>query len=90
MQIEERIARLIAVGASVAANCQSCLDANVTKALEAGSNRELIANAVAIGKLVRHGAASSMDSFILDLNASGVAGLADAIPCDCGLPRRTP
>ena len=88
MPLEERIARLIAVGASVAGNCQPCLDVNVRKALEAGSNSEQIAQALAIGKLVRKGAASSVDAFITELEASAVSAGVEGMTCDCGLPGR--
>ncbi|NTU63269.1 MAG: carboxymuconolactone decarboxylase family protein, partial [Chloroflexi bacterium] len=40
MNLDNRILELIAVGASVAANCQPCLDYNVRKALEFGADRQ--------------------------------------------------
>ncbi len=89
MQLEERIARLIAVGASVAANCQPCLEANIQKALTAGAENKDVAEAIVIGRRVREGAASSMDSFVSQLEASAIATGLDAISCDCGQPRRT-
>ena len=90
MQLEERMARLIAVGASVAANCEACLDRNVKKALEAGADDGQIAEAISIGKLVRKGAASGMDSFLSEFAASAVPAAVDDISCDCGLSRRRP
>ena len=89
MQLEERIARLIAVGASVAANCEPCLDANARKALEAGADASLIAEAIAVGKLVRKGAAASMDAFLSEMAASAVATGTEGISCDCTNTRRT-
>ena len=88
MQLEERIARLIAVGASVAANCESCLDVNAKKAFEAGADPSLIAEAIAVGKLVRKGAASSMDAFLSELEGSVVLTEAGGITCDCGVRGR--
>jgi len=49
---------LIAVGASVTANCQPCLDFHVGKAREYGAGEKDIAMAVAVGKTVRKGAAA--------------------------------
>ncbi len=37
MSLENRIKELIAIGASVTANCQPCLEYHVGKAKEAGS-----------------------------------------------------
>jgi AhpD family alkylhydroperoxidase len=85
MKLDERIARLIAVGASITANCQPCLQINVTKALECGIDEQEIAEAIRVGKMVRQGAASKMDKFALGLNtaASSSASPAD-VGCECG------
>ncbi len=55
---------LIAIGASVTANCKPCLEYHVAKAKENGAADEEIAEAVAVAKMVRKGAASKMDEFI--------------------------
>jgi AhpD family alkylhydroperoxidase len=68
MKLEARILRLIAVGASITANCQPCLQTNVTMALEAGAAEQEIAEAIEVGKRVRQGAASKMDMFISSLH----------------------
>jgi AhpD family alkylhydroperoxidase len=75
---------LIAVGASVAANCQPCLQINVSKALEEGAGNDEIADAIEVGKMVRKGAASKMDTFAASLNPSVpvAAGSADG-GCGC-------
>lgn len=85
MKLDDRILRLIAVGASITANCQPCLQINVTKALESGADEQEIAEAVEVGKMVRRGAASKMDKFALSLNyaAPSSAG-ATAGGCGCG------
>ena len=83
MQLDERIARLIAVGASVTANCQPCISTNMKKALEAGADRGEIAQAIAIGRMVRKGAASHMDSYIAVISDTTASLPAEA--CDCGL-----
>ena len=79
--LDGRIAYLIAVGASVAANCQPCLQTNIRKAMEAGADAESMAEAMAIGKLVRGGAASGMDAMISQL---GEAVSASALSGGCG------
>ena len=68
MKLDERMMRLIAVGASITANCQPCLQTNVAKALESGANEGEIAEAIWVGKMVRRGAASKMDEFAASLN----------------------
>ena len=58
-----QIKELIAVGASITANCQPCLTYHVGKAREAGVTEEEIREAIAIAKMVRKGAMSKMDQF---------------------------
>jgi len=48
MQLEERIMRLIAVGASITANCQPCLQTNIAKARENGCDEQEIAEVLGI------------------------------------------
>lgn len=67
MKLDERTMRLIAMGASISANCQPCLQTNVAKALNAGINRQEIAEAIEVGKRVRIGAASKMDKIASEL-----------------------
>jgi len=83
MELDNRILRLIAVGASVTANCQPCLQINVAKALESGANQQEIAEAIVVGKMVRKGAASKMDNFITSLNQDD-ANSADTLTVSCG------
>ncbi len=63
MKLDNQILALIAVGASVTANCQPCLEHNVGTATKYGAAPEQIAEAVRIGKMVRQGAASKLDQF---------------------------
>ena len=83
MEQDKRIRMLIAVGASVSANCQPCLQTNAARALEAGIPLQEIASAIEIGKLVRQGAASKMDQFISSLSAEAAARTGEA-DCGCG------
>ena len=80
MKLDERMMRLIAVGASIAANCQPCLQTNTAKALESGANEGEIAEAIWVGTMVRRGAASKMDEYAASLNQS--VPLAASVPDD--------
>ena len=84
MKLDHRIQALIAVGASVSANCQPCLERAVCMARECGADSQEIAEAIEVGKRVRHGAAAKMDRFALGLNsaAPSVAGGTEA-GCEC-------
>jgi AhpD family alkylhydroperoxidase len=75
MKLEEKTMRLIAVGASVAANCQPCLQTNTTKALEEGIGEQEISEAIEVGKMVRRGAANKMDKFITNLSPANAAAV---------------
>ncbi len=84
MKLDDRTIRLIAVGASITANCQPCLETNMAKALQCGADDQDIAEAIEIGKMVRKGAASKMDKFAAGLNATAVAvALPTTGGCEC-------
>lgn len=84
MKVDDRIRELIAVGASITANCQPCLQYHVTKALESGADGQEITEAVEVGKLVRKGAASKMDKFASSLNqAAPLAASSSNEGCGC-------
>ena len=72
MSLDIRIAELIAVGASVTANCQPCLQYHVGKARECGADDQDIADAVTVGKSVRQGAAAKMDAMAAGLSRSAL------------------
>ena len=85
MRLDKQILELIAVGASVAANCQSCLEHNAGKALEYGADGQQIAEAIEVGKKVRQGAASHMDKFTLGLSSTALSSAsATDGRCGCG------
>jgi AhpD family alkylhydroperoxidase len=85
MKLDNRIQELIAVGASIAANCQPCLKHHFKKASESGTNEQEIAEAVEIGRMVRKGALSSMDKFVAGLNQAVASGITEAVEgCGCG------
>lgn len=57
---------LIAIGASVTAHCQPCLDYHVSAARKLGVADDHIQTAIDVGKQVRRGAASAMDKKIAE------------------------
>jgi len=70
MKLDARIKELIAVGASLTANCQPCLQYHVSKARESGADDEEIEIAIAVAKAVRKGAAAKMDDFAMRMGAA--------------------
>lgn len=68
MKLDDRIKELIAVGASIAANCQPCLQYHTGEARKCGADEQAIMEAVEVGKMVRRGAASKMDKFAATLS----------------------
>lgn len=84
MKLDEQIKELIAVGASVAANCQSCLEYHVGKAQETGAGAQEITEAVQVGKMVRKGAASKVDQLASSLiQAASLTAGASNEGCGC-------
>jgi AhpD family alkylhydroperoxidase len=84
--MDGRMKKLIAVGASVGANCHPCLEYHVGNALESGVNREEIREAVEVGKAVRGGAAAGIDRLALKLlggEATGLSGEGKESSCCC-------
>lgn len=73
--MENKIKRLIAVGASISANCQQCLQRNVSKAKEDGVNEDEIKEAIEVGKLVRKGAMHKMDTFTANLGYESLSNI---------------
>lgn len=67
--MDVRTEELIAIGASVTANCKPCLKYHVAKARENGAEEHEIASAIEIGMRVRKGAASQMDELVSTISA---------------------
>ena len=76
MKLDNRVKELIAIGASITANCQPCLEYHVEKAREYGADEQDIAEAIEMGKMVRKGASAKMDKY--------AAGFSLAAPKECG------
>lgn len=71
--MENKIKMLIAVGASVTANCQPCLKTAVSQAQGIGVEEKEILEAIAIGRIVRKGAIGKMDHFASTLTGKNVS-----------------
>ena len=70
--MEDKTKLLIAVGASVTANCLPCLKTAVTEAQSVGVDMKEIMEAIAIGRVVRKGAFGKMDRFASSLTGTNV------------------
>ncbi len=84
MELDELTKELVAVGASVAANCHPCVQYHVKKAREVGAGGQQIKDAIGVGKVVRKGAASKMDQLVSTLTALPGDGAAGGLEDDGG------
>jgi AhpD family alkylhydroperoxidase len=76
---------LIAIGASVTANCRPCLRYHVSQAREHGADEQDIREAIAVAKMVRKGALAKMDQFASTLfKAAEATGDVSEQGCGCG------
>jgi AhpD family alkylhydroperoxidase len=82
MELDERILNLIAVGASIGANCRPCLQSNIALALDTGADEQEIKTAIAVGKTVRQ-CVTEMDKLAARLNQALPAIENESITC-CG------
>ena len=78
--MDEKLKEMIAIGASVTANCIPCIQYHFAKAREIGITEAEIKAAVLVGKLVRKGAAKKWDEEV-DLLLSNSSG--DPSGCGC-------
>lgn len=67
MKTDDKIKELVAIGASVTANCQPCLQYHADQARRFGAGEQEIAEAIEVGKQVRRGAGVKMDAFATKL-----------------------
>ncbi len=65
--IDDKVKELIAIGASVSANCQPCIKYHFDKARESAIDDDEIRQAIEVGQMVRKGAAVEMDKLISTL-----------------------
>ena len=81
--MDMRTKELIAIGASVTANCQPCLEYHVTKARENGAEEKEIKEAIAVGRTVRKGAAGKMDQYASEMLNDAAATTDAPEKADC-------
>lgn len=81
MALDERTRELVAVGASVTANCGPCLEYHTRKAREAGADGAELAQAVDVGRLVRKGAAGKLDALSARLVAEQPVSATEGCGC---------
>lgn len=83
MKLDNWTKELIAVGASIGANCQPCLSYHISKAKENGADEQEIGAAIAVAKMVRKGATAKMDQYVSVVFKTTEA-TADASEKGCG------
>jgi len=66
--LDAGIKELIAVGASVSANCHPCIKYHTAKARELKIDEAEIRQAIDVGKMVRKGAAGEMDKLLEEIS----------------------
>ncbi len=70
MELSDKVKELVAVGASITANCQPCLRHHMEKALGFGADPEEVRAAVEVGKRVRKGASAKLDDVVSGLEVT--------------------
>ena len=66
--IDIKVKELIAIGASVSANCQTCVKYHVAKAREMKIDEAEIRQAFEVGQMVRKGAVGQTDELLEELS----------------------
>ena len=84
MELNEKVKELVAVGASITANCQPCLQYHTEKALASGADSGEVKAAIEVGKQVRKGASAKMDSFSSELKEAAPAPTGAKSSACCG------
>jgi len=62
--MDEKVAVLVAIGASVTANCKPCLEFHARKAREMGLREEELQDAIDVGLMVKKGSIDVMKGFV--------------------------
>jgi AhpD family alkylhydroperoxidase len=62
--MDDQTKELIAIGASVTANCQPCLEYHLAEAKKLGAGDEDIQEAIETGQLVKKGAIRKFNEFL--------------------------
>jgi len=86
-KLDRKALELVAVGVPLALNCKECLEYHARAAMRSGADEQEIAEAVKVGMMVRAGAASIMDQFVVQkatLAGCDQFGEQAADRCGCG------
>jgi AhpD family alkylhydroperoxidase len=84
MELNEKVKELVAVGASITANCQPCLQYHAEKALANGADSWEVKAAIEVGKQVRKGASGKMDAYSAELKEAAPAAAETKKSACCG------
>lgn len=84
MNMDQKLKEMIAIGASVTANCIPCIQFHFARAREVGVTDAEIKAAVQVGKMVRNGAARKWDEEIASLLGEVRATSVDRQAEGCG------
>jgi AhpD family alkylhydroperoxidase len=66
--LDANIKELIAIGASVSANCHPCVQYHIARARKMKIDEAELQQAVEVGQMVRKGAAGQMDELLEELS----------------------
>ncbi len=75
--MDERTKELVAIGASVAANCYPCMKHHLAKCEDLGADGAEIRAAAEVGMMVNRGAASNTRKFVAELLGAEAPALQD-------------
>jgi AhpD family alkylhydroperoxidase len=81
MKIDDKFKELVAIGASVTANCQPCLQYHADQARRFGAGDQEVAEAIEVGKQVQRGAGAKMDAFASKLVSPTTAAEVGKVCC---------
>lgn len=82
--MDERMQKLVAIGASAAVNCQPCLSHHLAECDRLGIDREEVKEAVDVGMMVSRGAAAKTSAHVQTLLGMKAAKSGGAGGCGCG------
>ena len=78
--VDRKTKELIAIGASVSANCQPCVKFHLSKAKKLQITPEDIKAAIQVGIMIRDGAAGQMDQMLSE--SAKEIGIGPGLECD--------
>ena len=88
--MDEKTAVLVAIGASVTANCKPCLEFHARKAREMGLREKELQDAIDVGLMVKKGSIDVMKGFVQKVMGQKDAAQAYDRPLTCGRSLKNP